>query len=135
MAGRGTWRATPRILSAIAELVPARKPMAMVCTVRISGKASMVSPRTHIDRSVCSSRVRNVHQDPAVRVRPLEFFDRAFKSHLLVGIEHRKGMMCKSRDRIHGNRDSRETKGFEVHERLLSDCFRLGMSDKGVFHT
>src|SRR4030088_2678786 len=73
--------------------------------------------RAKLDRPLFlrASRVRNVDQDPAMRVGPLEFLDRAFKSHLLVGIEHREGMMCKSRDRIHGNRDSREAKGFELH--------------------
>src|SRR5882724_11133687 len=68
--------------------------------------------RAKLDRPLL---VINGHQDPAVRVRPLEFFDRAFQGHLLVGIEHREGMMCECRDRIHGNRDSRETKGSELH--------------------
>src|SRR6266566_8131604 len=80
------------------------------------------------------------HQDPAMRVGPLEFLDGPFQRHLLVGVEHREGMMREGRDRIHGNRDSRETKGFELHLAppdwlpSASDRLRLGISDEAPSH-
>ena len=35
----------------------------------------------------------HVHLDPDVRVRPLEFLDRAFERHFPVVVEHREGVM------------------------------------------
>ena len=59
--------------------------------------------------------IRDVHQDPAVGVGPLEFLHSAFQCGLLFGVEHGKRMVRKSGDRVHGDRYPCEPKCFEFH--------------------
>ncbi len=57
----GTAGATPRILNAIAALMPAARPIPTVCADRIAGNAkSDGDPRTHSLIDVASSQARHV---------------------------------------------------------------------------
>src|SRR6516165_9317105 len=59
IAASGTCLPTPKTRRSTAQLVPATKPMPIVCTVRMSGNANSDSPRTHMLKSVCSSQSKN----------------------------------------------------------------------------
>ena len=83
----------------------------------------------HLDRPLLrlALGIGNRHQDPAVRIGPLEFLDGAFQGHLLFGIEHGEGMMREGRHRRHGEGDTSEAQCFEVHERLPRGFLRCAL--------
>src|SRR5438034_4383152 len=62
--------------------------------------------------------IGNHQENPAMGIRPVEFLDRALQGHRLRSVEHGKGMMRDSRDRIDGNGDARKAEYFEFHRRL-----------------
>src|SRR5439155_22955628 len=51
--------------------------------------------RAHFNRPFrgLTFRIGNCKENPAMRIRPVEFFDGAFHRHRLAGIKHGKGMM------------------------------------------
>ena len=65
-----------------------------------------------------STSLINLQQEPGVRVRPLKLLDGALQGDLPRGIENRKGMMCKCRDRMHCSNDQSETECRAFHKRL-----------------
>ena len=81
---------------------------------------SQASRSTHFDGPLLfhAGLVLDNHQDPAVRVRPLEFLHRAVELNGFFRVEHRERMVGQSRNRIHRNGDACEAKDFESHVRL-----------------
>src|SRR5207253_1106397 len=59
--------------------------------------------------------IRDVQVNPAMRIRPLEFLDRACDFDVLLRIEHGKRMVCDRRNRKQADGDAREADCFEFH--------------------
>src|SRR5262252_874461 len=74
----------------------------------------------HLDRPLFSLPLAVIdhHEDPAVRIGPLEFLDGTFQDLGFFGVEHGKGVVCNDRNGGHGYRDTGEAERLEFHWRL-----------------